>query len=164
MENTIKGIMADCEVHGICDGYLSRWKECRSRKEMFDLGCTTEGQMFLSKCSSEGWGFSRDSIVSEFAPFINGRYVSRHEGDNGRSYLSKIYCGYKGGVKADTTLCGFIGCDCSVVVPRNMVCRIYADASSVLHVFCQDSSVVQIESYTDNITVEGKGRSRIVRL
>lgn len=164
MGNTETGKMrGECLDHGICGDYLARYDACRTQEDMYDLACTPEGLMWLTKCCSGGWGFTPEWLADTLRDFTNGRRKAVIEGRSGSSYDSMLCVGHSGMVRVDTALCGFIGCDCDAEVAPGAVCRLYADAGSTLRVSVPPGSTVIVETYSDRITVSGGGRTRILR-
>lgn len=153
----------ECLEHGICGDYLVRYDACRTPEDLYDLACTSEGLMWLTKCCSGGWGFTQKSLKDTLGDFVNGRKKAVIEGRSGSSYDSMLCVGFFDVVRVETTLCGFIGCDCDVVIVPGAVCRLYADARSTLRVLCPPGATAIIETYSDRVSVSGGGRTRILR-
>lgn len=157
---TIEEIKAACEAHGICADYLDRWSGCRSKREVFDLGCTIEGLEYLAKGIRDGWGFSVAEIKSIFAKYTDGRYTSiRHPGTD-REYDSEIWCGYDGDITVGTTCMGIFGCTGNVYVKPFHACHVFLDPSSDVEIYCPSTSRAVIRSSGRAVKV-AEGSSRI---
>lgn len=164
MENAETGKMrGECLDHGICGDYLARYDACRTPRDLYDLACTSEGLMWLTKCCSGGWGFTPEWLADTLRAFTNGRCRTEIEGRAGSDYDSMLCVKHSGRVRVDTALCGFIGCDCDAEVAPGTVCRIYADAGTTLRLSCPPGSTAIIETYSDRVSVSGGGRTRILR-
>lgn len=111
---------------GLCAEYSKRWNRALSKKELMDIATDSNGVHFLADAMSFGWGgdVNPTYIREEFPEFINGRYQRRG------AYTSRLYCGFHGKARADSTIMLFIDCQCSIEVPRNIFCSIIVAGKS----------------------------------
>lgn len=123
---TLEQFKENAKQHGICE-MLNDWDNARSKKALMDVALSIRGIEYLSRAIAEGWGISKDVIQSEFAPFLNGKYVRSKDG-----YTSSIYCGnthQKDSINISTTVALIIGFNGVITPPP--ICEIYLVDSSV---------------------------------
>lgn len=143
------------EHHELCSEYKKRWDTCRSKKEIMDMALSGGAAPYLCKSICDGWGLSPKSISRDFAPYINGRYLSMQNG-----YTSRMYCCYSGDAVADSTLMVIISSKMSIDIPAFHICEIYCvgdcsitfNAKGKAKVVCYGSNVkIDIKGAKDNI-------------
>ena len=139
---TIEEIRADCEAHEICKGYKEKWSSAKSRKELFDMGCSIQGMEFLVRCSDGGFGFTHDEICHIFRHYLNHEYVSVQYKGTEREYDGAIWCGFEEEAFVDVTCALFLGCSADVRIVPNHICHIFSDKASKLRIIAPESSTV----------------------
>lgn len=156
----------EAEKHDVCSMYGRRWDACVSRRQLFDLACEVQASEYLAKAVSEGWGVSAEYIADKFSGYVNGRYVAELKTLVGHEYSSAIYAAYSGDVDMELPLSTFLGCNVSLRIKENKVCRIITDKGTCLEIYIPESSIVTVATYSDEIMIDGasKGRYKIVRL
>lgn len=149
---TLDEFKANAIERGICS-LISKWDDCRSKKQLIDLALDIRSIPYLAKAIAEGWGISPSVIEEEFKPFLNGRYKRYADG-----YSSSVYCGYKDKtINIDTTVTLIIGFKGNIVPP--VIGELYlCDCTDVR--FNGDGAVVAY-LYNSNIASSDKCEVRI---
>lgn len=162
---TIDDIRTECETHGICADYIDRWRSAKSRKELFDMGCSIQGMEFLVRCMDAGYGFSADEICSIFGAYLNYRYISVQHKETEREYDGAIWCRNTGPITAGVTCTAILCCNADVVIKPFHVCHLFVDRESCIKVICPATSIAIIHSDGSHIdTSQCEGRVKTVRI
>lgn len=118
--NEIEGFKREVISHGMmCEKYGKIWEESQSRKQIFDMGVSTQGSATLCKALSEGWGVTPEYITQKYKHYINDNYISEQDG-----YKAKMYCSFEGTMLADVTHNVIINSKGTIKLAPNMVCEI----------------------------------------
>lgn len=151
----------EMEKHNPCPEGLEAFRECRSRKRAFELAVSPLAVDFFLRSMSEGWGPSPEEVETVFRPYINGGLTVRSDiGD--RTISSQMWCGSEYVIVNDNVRwLVLVGCKGTVEIKRWQVVKILADASTDVHVTCDETSVVMVENYGGKIT-DSEGRARII--
>lgn len=104
----------------LCGEYDAKWDTAETDKELFDLASDINGADFLCASEANGWGLGKHILAGRFAPYMNGRYKSTHNG-----YSSAMFCAHNGVVNVDATIVIVMYSDCKIVVPQNSACKIF---------------------------------------
>ncbi len=104
---------------GICKEFRGKWEDGLSNKRYMDMALCVKGADYLMRAYAEGWGISKDVILSRFKAFINGKYIY----DNGK-YTSQLYCGFKGQIKELTTLLIVIDSEVEIELPEHYMIEV----------------------------------------
>lgn len=146
-EGTFEQWVNDISEAGLlCTEYKAKVGMSMSNKQLIDIAMDANGMTYLCKMAGKGHGLPYSVITSRFAPFINGRYVSRHRSKNGREYTSAIYCRYDGLIDdAKVTLLTILGSKCTIEVSPYHVIRVYVDSKSDVDIKCPETSEAYVE-------------------
>lgn len=160
---TLDEIRTDYEAHtGVCSEYGGRWDAAKSRRELFDMGCSIQGMDFLVKGMDGGYGFTSGEIYAMFHGYLNHRYVSVQHRGTGREYDGAIWCEDSGSAYVDVTCACFLHCNMDVEIRPYHVCHIFADRTSDLRLICPESSSVIFHGHDESADFGGcSGRIRI---
>lgn len=119
--NDLVKFREDANARDLCSQYRGKWDLCKSKKDLIDLALDSNGMPYLCQSIFEKWGLTPEFIATEFADYINGKYISKHES----GYTSTLYVLYDGDVEVSSTALVFIGCRSVVNIPKNRICRCY---------------------------------------
>lgn len=126
---------------GLCEIYKKKWDECESKKELIDMALDANGIEYLADFFSFGWGLSPEYILKEFHDYINGAYQRSSNG-----YTGELFVLNKKTISVRSTLNLLVECDCTVIVPASVVCKIYVCGGSVT---IENHGVVDVFCYGD---------------
>lgn len=148
-------------AHGICDEFREKWKDGLSNKRYIDMALSVKGADYLMRAYAQGWGISKEAILSRFKAFINGKYIL----DNGK-YLSQLYCGFKGKMVGPTTLLSVIDSRIFIELPSYSFMEIYITGKdSFLSV--EGGKCVSVHIYGDtpesNIVLNNVQRGKVIK-
>lgn len=108
------------QAHGMmCAKYDEIWRNCKSKKQLFDMAVSAQGSETLCCAIANGWGLDIDYVKQKYKAYINDRYISEQDG-----YTSKMYIGFFEPMIVTTTLVIIIGCDGTLEIPNNCVCEV----------------------------------------
>ena len=106
---------------GLCDTYAQKWDGCRSKRQLFDLATDINSLSYIAETTAKGYGLTSKFIHDEFSQFINGRYISSHDG-----YTSAIYCLCDNDeITVNTTAVLIIGFNGLINIPANRPCELH---------------------------------------
>lgn len=149
----------------ICERYLPMVLSARSRKQLMDVALDVNGIGFLCDMISIKKGLPYDVMSTEFAPYVNGRYIHINASSSG-SYSASMYCGVKSplSITTSTTLIGIFNCKCDVHIPKNHVVQLCVDSNSAVNVVLEPDSKCYIDLWDGgNISYEGDVKGLIVK-
>ena len=131
----------------LCAGYQTKVLDAISKKEVMDIVLDANGVSYLLEMQERGLGLPYETIISEFRPYINGRYVGEFKNEKGNGYTSKIYCCYSDNkdIVADTTALVLLGCNNTIDIPENAFVKIYADKNCDIEINCPKSARAIVE-------------------
>lgn len=151
----------------LCDEYVEKVRNARSKKQLFEVCADANGVTFLAEMREQGNPLSYETIWEDFERYINGKYKPSFESENRGSYTSAIYCQahFTKDIFVDTTLTLFLSCINEVYIQPYHVARIVVDQESAIKVHCPKTSKVFIEVYGDGEVevAEGIDRTNIKR-
>lgn len=154
----LKRYRENAQLHGMCSEYSLIWDSCMNKKQIMDMALGCKALDFLCDSIGKGWGISPERISSQFSSFINGKYTSFQKG-----YDSEMYCRYEGEITLRTTVLGLIECRCTIVVPKNSVCRIFITKNSDITVKGEGRCVCVCYGTEDEIKVNiGNSQTKII--
>lgn len=132
----------------LCEEYAELVCKARSRKELFEICCDTNGLKFIPEMAEKGHPLPYKVILDEFKSFINGKYTARiKKGFMKSSYTSQIYCGYTENIVAETTGLCLLNCKCDVMVPANRFVYIVVDSQSKIRIIRNMNCEVKVIPY-----------------
>lgn len=136
----------------ICDRYLPLVLSSRSRKQFMDVALDINGITFLCDMVNAGYGLPYNVMNTEFAAYMNGRYIHVSSSSSG-AYSSSMYCGVKvpSEITASTTLLGIFNCHCEIHVPKNHTVQLCVDSSSDVTVKLEPGSRCYIDLWDGGI-------------
>lgn len=120
MDNILKFKQKAREL-GLCDEYLKKWDEAKSKKGLLKIALDANGADFLCDSVAFKWGLKPKEIESEFASLINGKYVCKYK----EGYTSELYVNYKGEINLRTDILVIIGGSVDLTAPDFMCSKIY---------------------------------------
>lgn len=144
--------------HGICSAYKAKWDDVQDKKSLVDLSLDAQGMCFMAGSYAEGWGLSTKCLTTDFAGFINGKYLASYE--KALNYTGEMYVRYDGEVHPRATQTLFIDCDSVVRVGENDVCIIMLTGKTHIKLFCEGVCIVYHFGDATSVEVFGKGRVR----
>lgn len=159
----VKDWIGDIIDNGLlCREYTERVKAAQSKADFMNIILDINGVTFLQEMDRKGHSLSKDIILDEFAPYINGRYIGRYVNEDNTEYTSCIYCYHCYDVEPTTTLTTFIGCRLNVMIPENSYMMLFVDKDSELDVQCPKSSNVKIECWGEcKVNIVGENHKGI---
>ena len=128
----------------LCDKYSELWDNCKSKKQLFDLATDSNGIPYICEAMVEGWGVTPDFISEKFKTFINGRYISQHNGYTSAMYVEKFFIEP---LVANTTNLIVMACEGVIEIPENVVCNLFIVNSDVV---VYGSGVCYVKEYGSN--------------
>ena len=128
----------------LCEKYSEMWDNCKSKKQLIDLATDSNGIPYVCESIVEGWGVTPEFISENFKTFINGRYVSQHNGYTSAMYVERFFVEP---VVVKTTNLVVIACEGVIEVPENTVCNIFIVESDVV---IRGTGVCYVKTYGDN--------------
>lgn len=155
----IRQFRENAEKDGLCDKYAKSWDACGSKKQLMDFCLRTPCIDYLCDSIAKGWGVSPQYIYENFRTFINGNYVSSHNG-----YESEMFCRYKGAVLARTPIISVIESDISIRIPDHFLCEIYITGKSKVNVSGNGECVLVCYGNEKDIETTYEGNVRVKRL
>lgn len=143
METIIK-YLETAQQHDICSPYANKAKNCKTKKQFFDLLLDVNGMTYFGKSIVGGWGVSVQEFQSTFANFLNGKYIKEGK------YSAVAYCNYDKDIIFDKTLGLFYGCHCVINIPKNCFCEVHVIQSNCtfvgegrVNIYAYDSTIVR---------------------
>lgn len=139
----------------VCDKYTEIISKAKSKKQFMDACLTADGVSFISQLCLKGKAMPYEMIMKEFCPFVNGRYVKVNETESGGTYTASLWCCFGEDMKinANATTMAVMGCDTTIVIPKNWCVKIFADNNCRLVIRCPNTSRCIVE-YCDGAKVE----------
>lgn len=128
----------------LCEKYSEMWDNCKSKKQLFDLATDSNGIPYICEAMVEGWGVTPEFISDNFKTFINGRYISQHNGYTSAMYVEKFFIEP---LVAKTTNLVIIACEGVVNIPEDVVCNLFIVNSDVV---LSGSGVCYVKTYGEN--------------
>ena len=128
----------------LCDKYSEMWDNCKSKKQLFDLATDSNGIPYICESIVEGWGVTPEFISENFKTFINGRYISQHNGYTSAIYVEMFFIEP---LVAKTTNVVIMACEGVVEIPENVVFNLFIVNSNVV---VSGSGVCYVKTYGEN--------------
>lgn len=128
----------------LCEKYSELWDNCKSKKQLFDLATDSNGIPYICEAMVEGWGVTPEFISKNFKTFINGRYISQHNGYTSAMYVEKFFIEP---LEANTTNLIVMACEGVIEIPENVVCNLSIVNSDVV---VSGSGVCYVKEYGSN--------------
>lgn len=130
----------------LCSEYNKKVINAKSKKQLMDLVLDSNGSSYLQEMDSKGCGLPYEFICTQFAPYINGRYIAEYSNTNKPSYTSALYCCFGGEkINVDTTLCSVLGYTGRIVIAKNNFAKIYLDKNCDVQIELQEGSRAIVE-------------------
>lgn len=142
----------------LCGAYTAKVDEAKSKARLMDLCLDANGASWLCEMDAKGMPLPYDTILNEFKPYLNGRYVGKFYNKSGKlGYTSSIYCCFSDydSIDIQTTLTTFLGCKSEIWVSGNDFVRIYADKNCELVVYCPPTSRCIVEYWNGAKIIDG---------
>lgn len=134
------------ENGALCGNYTDKVNDAKSKLQLFRLCCDANGANFLMEMQEKGLPLPYETITTDFASYINGRYVAEYKNEKGNGYNSCIYCCHeRETIFVDTTLCSVLGYTGRIVVARNNFAKIYLDKNCDVQIELQDGARCIVE-------------------
>ena len=127
----------------LCDRYITKVYEAKSKKQLFNIICDANGVSFLPEMREKGYPLEYDVIEDEFGKYINGRCCPEYTTVIGK-YSSALYCRYNKELLLETTIACFCGCELDITIPQYSYSTIYIDQNSKVRVHVKDNSHCKI--------------------
>ena len=141
---TLQAFREAAKSRNLCDKYSELWDGCNTKKQLFDLATDSNGIPYICESMVEGWGVTPEFISGKFKTFINGRYISKHNGYTSVMYVEKFFIEP---IVANTTNLIVIACEGVIEVPENTVCNIFIVESDVV---VRGTGVCYVKTYGEN--------------
>lgn len=143
----------------LCSEYTKRVENAMNKKSLMDIVLDANGVSYLLEMQEKGKELPYETILREFKPYLNGRYIGIFKNEKGNGYTSKIYCCYdeKENIITDTTATVLLGCKNRIIVPEYSLVKIYADNNCDIEIECPKTSKCIVEA-CDNALI-GVSRS-----
>ena len=142
--NMLQAFREAANSRNLCDKYSELWDNCKSKKQLFDLATDSNGIPYICESMVEGWGVTPEFISEKFKTFINGRYISQHNGYTSAMYVEKFFIEP---LVAKTTNLVIIACEGVVNIPEDVVCNLFIVNSDVV---LSGSGVCYVKTYGEN--------------
>lgn len=146
----------------LCEEYTHKVEFAKSKKQIADVAFDYNGASFLCEMQERGMPLNYRVIKKEFAPFINGKYISENITKSGAKYSVSIWCeceDYE--VEVNTTVATFLGCELDVVIPKNKCVIIFADAKCKIRIFCMDNASCNVYYWGEAQVENPKNNNKI---
>ena len=127
--NMLQAFREAANSRNLCDKYSELWDNCKSKKQLFDLATDSNGIPYICESMVEGWGITPDFISEKFKTFINGRYISQHNGYTSAMYVEKFFIEP---LVVSTTNVIVMACEGVIEIPENIVCNLFIVNSNVV--------------------------------
>lgn len=131
----------------LCQEYTDKYEESKSKKQLVDLALGGRGITYLCEMKAKGYGAPYDVLQTQFAPFINGKYV--YGGTEETPYTSCIYVKYDDGIQVSTTAVVLLACKSKIVVPQYRSVHLFVDADCDISIECPKGSVCYVDYWGD---------------
>ena len=128
----------------LCDKYSELWDGCNTKKQLFDIATDSNGIPYICKSMVEGWGVTPEFISEKFKTFVNGRYISQHNGYTSSMYVEKFFIEP---LVVSTTNVIVISCEGVIEVPENTICNIFIVDSDVV---VSGNGICYVKAYGEN--------------
>lgn len=141
----------------VCDRYSGRLRDAVSKRDVAAMLDVNVCEWLAVNNVSHGM---RVWLLSEFSPFINGRFVN-----DGRGYTASVWCPDDGLVDTGTDVACILGCggtEVVVSVPDNSVRRVFVSGCRV-HVALGENSRLYVDA-TEDCLVDEVGGVRLKRI
>ena len=142
--NMLQAFREAANSRNLCDKYSELWDNCKSKKQLFDLATDSNGIPYICESMVEGWGITPDFISEKFKTFINGRYISQHNGYTSAMYVEKFFIEP---LVVSTTNVIVMACEGIIEIPENIVCNLFIVNSDVM---VSGSGVCYVKTYGEN--------------
>ena len=142
--NMLQAFREAANSRNLCDKYSELWDNCKSKKQLFDLATDSNGIPYICESMVEGWGITPDFISEKFKTFINGRYISQHNGYTSAMYAEKFFIEP---LVVSTTNVIVMACEGAIEIPENIVCNLFIVNSDVM---VSGSGVCYVKTYGEN--------------
>lgn len=134
------------ENGALCGNYTDKVNDAKSKLQLFRLCCDANGANFLMEMQEKGMELPYEVITTDFASYINGRYIAEYRNEKGNGYSSCLYCCHdRDNIFVDTTLCSVLGYIGRIVIAKNNFAKIYLDKNCDVQIELQDGSRAIIE-------------------
>jgi cytochrome c oxidase assembly protein Cox11 len=149
----------------LCSEYNKKVINAKSKKQLMDLVLDANGSSYLQEMDSKGCGLPYEFICTQFAPYINGRYIAEYSNTNKSSYTSALYCCFSGEkINVDTTLCSVLGYSGTIVVKKNNFAKIYLDKNCNVTITLEDGARCVVEYWKGATVAHNLGDANTKRL
>ena len=142
--NMLQAFREAANSRNLCDKYSELWDNCKSKKQLFDLATDSNGIPYICESMVEGWGVTPEFISEKFKTFINGRYISQHNGYTSAMYVEKFFIEH---LVVSTTNVIVMACEGAIEIPENIVCNLFIVNSDVM---VSGSGVCYVKTYGEN--------------
>ena len=142
--NMLQAFREAANSRNLCDKYSELWDNCKSKKQLFDLATDSNGIPYICESMVEGWGVTPDFISEKFKTFINGRYISQHNGYTSAMYVEKFFIEP---LVVSTTNVIVMACEGVIEIPENVICNLFIVNSDVV---LSSSGVCYVKEYGSN--------------
>lgn len=148
----------------LCSEYNKKAINAKSKKQLMDLILDSNGISYLQEMDSKGCGLPYEFICTQFAPYINGRYIAEY-GNTNKSYTSALYCCFdEDTIIVDTTLCSVLGYTGRIVVAKNNFAKIYLDKNCNVTIELEDGAKAIVEYWKGSTIAHNLGDANNKRL
>lgn len=150
----------------LCSSYTDKVEEAKSKTRLLDIVLDANGSSWLPEMDSKGMPLPYETILREFKPYINGKYVGRYYKHGGKIvYTSSIYCCFSdsSNINIETTLTTILGCKSNIMVKENDFVKLYVDKNCEITINCPLSSRCIVE-YWKGAKIEVNGNYDRVEL
>ena len=113
----------------LCEKYSEMWDGCNTKKQLFDLATDSNGIPYICEAMVDGWGVTPEFISDNFKTFINGRYISHHNGYTSAMYVERFFIEP---LVVSTTNLIVMACEGVIEIPENAVCNLFIVNSNVV--------------------------------
>ena len=143
-------------ARNLCDKYAEMWTDNKSKRQLFEIACDTNGAEYMAESLSEGWGLSTEFIEEKFKSYINGKYICKYKNSKGNGYDSAMLCKYnESQFEVNTTLLCVLDSETDLHIADNHFCRIYVAGKSYIHIVLGDESGCEIIAYGGEPMITG---------
>lgn len=137
----------------LCGTYKERWDRAETDKDLIDIATDINGADFMCAAAQNGWGLTEQILTTRFAPFINGRDKSFHNG-----YSSSMYCAYMSDIIVGTTILIVMYSSCKIIVPESSVCKLFLSKNTKIQI--QNNGIAEVICYdADEPVITGNGKT-----
>lgn len=114
----------------LCSEYALKWQQCKDKESLFSLSLIPQSIPYMATSSFRGWGLSVKDLKTDFADYINGKYIVNNL-DGVKGATGSFYVDYDNDISDVNTVMHFMSCkDMKISIPKYRAISLYISNSS----------------------------------